>query len=168
MSKLKRKLQELLSDSTDEASRIMRMLEEKRSKGGKKRRDSTDDYNTESFIIDYIDLAEKKQKAYKFDDKGLSEGNYLDFDDALKNDEEDNIKCYFVKTNGKDNACDMLRGHSEVAIHFLCEINYDIGIKKKMTKDEPNLTLFTQKLISKYTNGIFMMLYLIMRFLTEF
>ena len=168
MSALKRKFETLVSDSTDEASRMIRMPRGKASKGGKKRRSVTDDFNAESSIVDWVALAEEEQQSYKFDDKGLIVDNYLDFDEPLqKSKEKDGIKRYFVKGNGKDNSFMMLRDRSEVAVHFLCEIKYDIGCKKQMKKDEPNLTFFTQKLISKYMNVIFILLYIVMRFLTE-
>ena len=130
----------------------MKMSDEKLSKGENKRIwNVTENYNNDPDVINNVAFAKDIQKSYKFDDKGLSEDNYFEFANAFKNNSHE-IKRYFTRVEGKDNAFTMLRDRSEVALHFLCEFEYDIGCKTSMTEKDKNLTAFTQQLISKYIN----------------
>lgn len=138
---LKRKLASMENNSTMEANQ--KMNDVKLSKN-KKFRINTEDYNSEPDIVDYDAFVKSMQEAYKFDDKGLDEGNYFEFAEEFENNKHE-IKRYF----GPKNAFNMLRDRSEVALHYLCEFEYDIGYKEKMDKDVSNLTVFIQKLISK-------------------
>ena len=149
---LKRKLMELQSDSKKEANVKMKMSDEELIKGENKRfRNNTENYNNDPVVKNNVAFAKDIQKSYKFDDKGLSEDNYFAFATAFKNHSHE-INRYFTRVEGKDNAFTMLRDRSEVALHFLCEFEYDIGCKTSIMEKDRNLTAFTQQLISKYIN----------------